>query len=78
MFGKRLRLLRKKIKLTQAQLGKNLNLSQRAISSYENGVRFPDEQILNLIADYFDVSTDFLLGRTKIENIYKNIKNDIE
>lgn len=70
MFGKRLKTLRKDFKLTQAQLGKNLNLSQRTISGYENGLRFPDEQILNLIADFFDVSVDYLLGRTNIKNIY--------
>ncbi|WP_270943178.1 helix-turn-helix domain-containing protein [Romboutsia lituseburensis] len=72
MFAKRLKILRKDLKLTQSELGKNLNLSQRAISSYENGLRFPDEQILNSFADYFDVSVDYLLGRTNIKNIYKN------
>lgn len=74
MFGKRLKLLRTNLKLTQKQLGKNLNLSQRAISSYENGLRFPDEQILNLIANYFNVSVDYLLGRTDIKNIYLYLK----
>lgn len=74
MFGKRLKLLRKNLKLTQSQLGENLNLSQRAISSYENGIRFPDELVLNLIADYFNVSVDYLLGRTDIKNIYLYLK----
>lgn len=74
MFGKRLKLLRLQYKLTQTELGKNLNLSQRAISSYENGLRFPDEVILNLIADYFNVSVDYLLGRTDIKNIYLYLK----
>ena len=74
MFGKRLKLLRKNLKLTQSQLGENLNLSQRAISSYENGLRFPDELVLNLIADYFNVSVDYLLGRTDIKNIYLYLK----
>ncbi|MDU3775732.1 MAG: helix-turn-helix transcriptional regulator [Clostridium perfringens] len=74
MFGKRLKLLRTNLNLTQKQLGKNLNLSQRAVSSYENGLRFPDEQILNLIADYFNVSIDYLLGRTDIKNIYLYLK----
>lgn len=74
MFGKRLKLLRTNLNLTQNQLGKDLNLSQRAISSYENGLRFPDEQILNLIADYFNVSVDYLLGRTDIKNVYLYLK----
>ncbi|MBS6509671.1 MAG: helix-turn-helix transcriptional regulator [Paraclostridium bifermentans] len=74
MFGKRLKLLRTNLKLTQTQLGENLNLSQRAISSYENNLRFPDEIILNSIADYFNVSVDYLLGRTDIKNIYLYLK----
>lgn len=74
MFGKRLKSLRKDLKLTQDELGKKLNLSQRAISGYERGDRFPDELTLNLVADYFDVSVDYLLGRTNIKNIYKIIK----
>lgn len=74
MFGKRLKLLRTNLNLTQTQLGENLNLSQRAISSYENNLRFPDEQTINLIADYFNVSVDYLLGRTDIKNIYLYLK----
>ena len=72
MLGNILKLLRSELKLTQTELGKALNLSQRAISHYESGERFPDEVILNLIADYFDVSVDYMLGRTKIKNIYKD------
>lgn len=74
MFGKRLKLLRTNLNLSQKQLGENLNLSQRAISSYENNLRFPDEQTINLIADYFNVSVDYLLGRTDIKNIYLYLK----
>ena len=64
MFGNMLKSLRKESKLTQSDLGKILHLSQRAISHYESGERFPDEYTLNLIADYFEVSVDYLLGRT--------------
>lgn len=68
MFSNTLRKLRKENKLSQAELGKILNLSQRTISSYENGERFPDEITLNNIADYFNVSMDYLLGRTKLKS----------
>lgn len=54
MFGKRLKLLRNDSELTQDKLGKKLNLSQRTISGYERGDRFPDELTLHLIADYFE------------------------
>ena len=68
MFSNTLRKLRKENKLSQAELGKILNLAQRTISSYENGERFPDEITLNNIANYFNVSMDYLLGRTKLRS----------
>ncbi len=74
MFGIRLKELRQEKEITQSELGKILNLSQRSISQYELGIRFPDEIILNLIADFFDVSLDYLFGRTNVRNIYKKIK----
>lgn len=48
--------------LTQAQLAKALNVSQRSISSWETGFRQPDFETLKLIAIFFDVTTDYLLG----------------
>lgn len=74
MFGYRLKGLRQEKDITQSELGQILNLSQRSISQYELGLRFPDELVINLIADYFDVSLDYLFGRTNIKNIYKKIK----
>ncbi|WP_270943149.1 helix-turn-helix domain-containing protein [Romboutsia lituseburensis] len=71
MFGARLKELRLEKDMTQAELGNILNLSQRSISQYEIGIRFPDEATINAIATFFDVTTDFLFGRTKIKNIYK-------
>lgn len=67
MFSKVLRQLRIEHNLSQFELGKELNLAQRTISNYENGNIFPDEHILNLIADYFNVSMDYLLGRTTLK-----------
>lgn len=67
MFSKVLRQLRIEHNLSQFELGKELNLAQRTVSNYENGNRFPDEHILNLIADYFNVSMDYLLGRTTLK-----------
>lgn len=67
MFSSVLRKLRDEKGLNQTQLGKELNLAQRTISNYETGERFPNEIILNQIADYFDVSMDYLLGRTTLK-----------
>lgn len=70
-FKDRFKDLRNESGLTQFEIGKILKVSQRTVSNYELGDRFPDEVLLNSIADFFDVSVDFLLGRTSIRNIYK-------
>lgn len=70
-FKDRFKDLRNEFGLTQFEIGKILKVSQRTVSNYELGDRFPDEQLLNSIADFFNVSVDFLLGRTNIRNIYK-------
>lgn len=82
MFGKRLRLLRKEQNLTQKSLGEKVNVSDRVIGYYESDERFPDKDTLNKIADYFDVSVDYLLCRTNNRNLTvkdeKSIKNDLQ
>lgn len=63
MFGQNLKKLRNDKKLSQSKLGKDLGISGSTVGMYEQGRRFPDQNILTKIADYFDVSTDYLLGR---------------
>lgn len=60
----RLKELRNKKKISQVKLSIDLNLNQNTISRYENGLREADYKTLILFADYFDVSLDYLLGRT--------------
>lgn len=60
----RLKELRERRKMSQVFLGMELNISQNAVSQYENGIREADYATLIAIADYFDVSVDYLLGRT--------------
>lgn len=63
-FGDRLRKLREQKGITQKELGKVINTSDRVIGYYEANNRFPkDEFILKALADFFDVSVDFLVGR---------------
>ena len=62
MFQERLKELRNEKGLSQTELAKELKVSQRSISSWETGFRQPDFETLRLIAEYFDVSTDYLLG----------------
>lgn len=64
--------LREKLQLTQVQVAKDLNLSKQTYNYYENGKRNPDMETLIKIADYYNVSIDYLLGRTNVikpENI---------
>ncbi len=51
-------------KKTQSEIAKNLGITQRTYSNYESGNRQPDQITLIKIADYFDVTIDYLLGRT--------------
>lgn len=61
---KRIRDLREDHDLTQTDLAKILNCSQRSYSYYESGGHDIPTQTLIAIADYYDVSVDYILGRT--------------
>ena len=61
----RLKELRKKRKISQLKLALDLNMNQNTISRYENMERQADYNTLIRFADYFDVSLDYLLGRTE-------------
>lgn len=60
----RLRLLRKELNVSQAKLASILGLKQAAVNRYENNQSEPAYETLLLYADYFDVSLDYILGRT--------------
>ena len=64
MFQNILKSLRSSRGLTQDELAKQLKISRSTIGMYEKGARQPDFETLELIADYFNVDTDYLLGRT--------------
>lgn len=59
----RIREIRKKCGLTMKELGERVGVSESAISQYETGKRQPDYETLLKIADYFNVSVDYLLGQ---------------
>lgn len=61
---KRIRELRKERNLTMKRLGEAIGVAESTISLYENGKRQPDNDTLQKLADYFNVSVDYLLGRT--------------
>ena len=68
MFGKRLKRLRENKNLTQEQLGSIFGLVKSSISMYENGIRIPDSDLICKFAEYFGVSTDYLLGVDSFSN----------
>lgn len=64
-FSERLKELRTTNKLTMEQLGKEIGSTRATISNFENNQRKPSLDMLIKIADYFDVSIDYLVGRTE-------------
>lgn len=64
IFAQRLKDLRIEKGLSQAALGKAVNLSQSAIKQWENKTRIPNAQAVVMLARFFDVATDYLLGET--------------
>lgn len=78
MIGKRIQNLRKELDLLQKDLAEKLNLSQQTISLYEAGKREPDYETLNKIAEFFNVSVDFLMGNSDIRNPYKQELDEVD
>lgn len=64
ILGSRIRDLREKNDISQIELSKKLNISNTTLSQYESGKRIPSDEIKLKIADHFNVSIDYLLGRT--------------
>lgn len=69
-FKDRLKELREEFKKDRYELAKFLNVSYSTIAKYESGLRSPDKETLNKLANYFNVSVDYLLGRTDIRNAF--------
>lgn len=64
-LGTRIKVLREDAGLTQIAFAKILNISNSALSQYESGDRIPSDATKIKIADHFDISLDYLLGRTE-------------
>ena len=62
IFAKRVKELRKQRRLSQTELGEVLGLTHKSISTIESGLRGPTIENLILLAKFFEVSTDYLLG----------------
>lgn len=69
-FKDMLKYLRNRENLSQSELAKKLGVSKSTISMYEVGKREPDFENLELIADFFNVDMNFLLGKDADEKNY--------
>lgn len=72
MLGERIKQLRKEKHLTQIELSNLLHVSQQTIGAWETERITPGADTLNNIADFFNVSADYLLGRTKERSSLNN------
>lgn len=62
MFGEKIRSLRKSYGLSQSELSRRLNVTKQAVSNWENNNILPSIDMLIRIANFFSVSSDYLLG----------------
>ncbi|SDJ01068.1 helix-turn-helix domain-containing protein [Natribacillus halophilus] len=62
-FGDRIAHLRNKGNLTQTALSEKIGITRASLSHYEKNRREPDYDTLKKLANYFEISTDYILGR---------------
>ena len=66
----RIRNLREDADLTQEKIGKAINVPQRTYAYYESGQRMVPPHVLAALADFYQVSVDYLMGRTDRKEPY--------
>lgn len=75
-IGKIIQGLREEANIRQSELAKSLGLGRTTISNYENNYSSPDLETLIQIANFFHVSTDYLLGISSVKNAPQNLQED--
>lgn len=73
-FAEIFKYLRLREGLTQKEMADRLGIAKSTVSMYENGNREPDFELLEQIADYFNVDMNFLLGKDKDERYFLDEK----
>lgn len=74
--GQRIKDLRKEKRITQTDLAKGVHVTQQTVTAWESGRAVPNANTLDALADYFNVSSDYLLGRTKEKNSDKQMSEN--
>ena len=67
-FSDRIKELRSEYNLTLDELAEELDISKSTISRYENNIRIPNADFVKKVSDFFNVSSDYILGKTNIKN----------
>lgn len=75
-IGDTIKLLREERRLSQQQLANILNIARSTISMYESGSRIPEDDMKDIICDYFNVDMNYLYGKTNTRNSYREEKNE--
>ena len=75
MIGQRIRDLRKQKRMSQTELAKSAGVSQTTVTAWETGKAEPSSSAVAKLADIFNVTTDYLLGRP---NKQETKKDDVE
>lgn len=74
MHFQRLKDLREDMDLTQAKIAELLHTSQTVYSRYERGFQTIPVEHLLILADFYGVSVDYILGRTNVKEVSRNKK----
>lgn len=75
-LGKNIRKLRENAGINQRDFAKMLDIGNTTLSQYESGARIPSDEVKIKIADYFDVSIDYLLGREREDGIVEIVTRE--
>lgn len=72
-LGERLRISRDAKGVTQTQASKDTRINNKTLSGYERNVSEPDFETIKILAEYYDVSLDYLMGKSDIRNPYNQL-----
>ena len=73
-IGSRLEALRKEKKEKQTDVAKLLGVQRQVISYYETGARLPNIEDLSILADHYNTTVDYLIGRTETKTVEEDLK----
>lgn len=77
MNNKRITMLRKELKLTQAQLAQKLGVGRTTVNGYEQGIISPPPEKIKMMSEIFDVTTDYIIGKSDDRLLTVRDNNDI-